>query len=161
PRATADVDVTAVVPPGQEDRVIELLLADFEPRIADAGEFAAESRTLLVFASNGCGVDVALSGFWFDADAAKRAGELEVSPGRRLPICSVEDLIVMKSVAGRPIDESDLKFLIQVERERLDVGLIRSLLKQYTAITDEDEPGRRFERFWGRYDPRTGNGKSG
>jgi len=151
PRATVDVDVCAVVPPQDADRAVELLLASFKSRVPNPADFAAQHGVLLLFASNGCGVDVSLSGFWFDSEALERTSDLEAAPGKRLPVCSAEDLIVMKSIAGRARDEDDLKVVIQLERDRLDVKLIRRLLKEYAALTDEDEPAQRFECFWLRF----------
>ncbi len=151
PRATVDVDLCAVIPPQDMDRVVELLLASFRSRVPDPLSFAAQNHVLLLFASNGCGVDVSLSGFWFDSEAVNRTSPLDVAPGERLPVCSAEDLIVMKSVAGRARDEEDMKAIIQLERDRLDVKLIRRLLKEYRSLTDEDEPAQRFERFWRRF----------
>lgn len=151
PRATVDVDICAVIPPEAIDRAVELLLASFRPRVPDPLNFAAQHGVLLLSASNDCGIDISLSGLWFDSEAVVRTSDLEVAPGKRLPICSAEDLIVMKSVAGRARDEDDLKVIIQLERNRLDVELIRRLLKEYAALTDEDEPAQRFERFWRRY----------
>jgi hypothetical protein len=52
PRTTLDVDVTVMAELGSEDRVIRQLLSAFEPRIADAAEFALQSRVVLLRTTN-------------------------------------------------------------------------------------------------------------
>src|SRR4051812_30242689 len=61
PRFTADADLSLLTGFGGEEAYIDKLLAHFRPRMADAANFAARNRVLLLFATNGVGIDVAFS----------------------------------------------------------------------------------------------------
>jgi hypothetical protein len=71
PRATTDADVTALAPYGDEARVLDILLARFEPRRPDARAFALDSRVLLI-SSEDVSIDVALAAFPFEIEAIER-----------------------------------------------------------------------------------------
>lgn len=60
PRQTLDVDLTMVVQLETEEQLIDKLLSVFRARISTAKEFALARRVLLLAASNGVGLDLAL-----------------------------------------------------------------------------------------------------
>src|SRR3974377_312215 len=61
PRFTRDVDVTLLCPFGSEDDVVKPLLnSGYVARISDAREFARQNRVLLLRASGGVPIDIAL-----------------------------------------------------------------------------------------------------
>ena len=62
PRFTKDADATIYTAFANEEQYIEKLLANFQPRIADALRFAFERRVLLIQSAKGVGIDVALGG---------------------------------------------------------------------------------------------------
>src|SRR5260370_1774709 len=66
PRATSDVDVSVLAPYGDEDRIIDILVARFQPRIADARQFALDRRVLLLQTAEGGKVDAALAAVGFE-----------------------------------------------------------------------------------------------
>lgn len=61
-RTTNDADVCLLTGFGGEAPVVDALLADFAPRIADARDFAIANRVLLLKTNLGFGVDISLGG---------------------------------------------------------------------------------------------------
>jgi hypothetical protein len=112
PRSTADVDITLLTGYGDEDRYLNSLLQEFEPRITDARNFATINRVLLLKASNGVGIDIALAGFPFEERLIERSSAFEYSPGAPLWTASAEDLLVLKAFANRPQDWVDIQGII-------------------------------------------------
>lgn len=98
PRMTADVAVTVVTGFGSEEPFVDTLLAQLQQRIPDARQFALEHLTLLVRASNGVDVDIALGAMPFEERAAERATGFDLGGGAVLTTCSAEDLIVHKAL---------------------------------------------------------------
>lgn len=128
PRMTADVDLTVVTGFGGEERYVDALLAAFRGRLADAREFALRHRTLLLVASNGIHIDVALGAMPFEEHAVERASRFAISEREAITTCSAEDLIVHKAFAGRDKDWGDLRGIV-VRQPHLDHELIwRELL---------------------------------
>jgi hypothetical protein len=57
PRFTADADLSVLVAPGDEARVIQALLARLSARIENAAQFAEQSRVILARSQVGVGID--------------------------------------------------------------------------------------------------------
>ena len=85
PRLTRDVDITLFTGFGAEESIARALLELFEPRIADALDFALVNRVLLLRGSSGVPMDIALAGFPFEAEIIDRASTFEYLPGQ--PSC--------------------------------------------------------------------------
>lgn len=153
PRFTQDVDVCIVAQPEGVKGLVQELLKAFQPRIDGAAELAMESWILLLTTSSGFPLDVTLAALGPEEDMNTRAVEVEMEPGRTLPICSAEDLVLYKATADRGKDASDLEGIITRQGPSLDVGRIRRLLKQLCAAIDEGEPLERFERAWAEFGP--------
>ena len=73
PRATQDVDISLLTGLENERSYIDAMLSQFTPRVPDAARFALENRVLLVRASNGVALDVALAGFPIEQQMGGRA----------------------------------------------------------------------------------------
>jgi hypothetical protein len=134
PRLTQDVDVTVIAAVGNEEKVIDALLARFAPRRADARAFALRYRVLLLRAANRVPLDVALGATPFEIEAVKRASSYELEPGCRIRTCSAEDLVIHKAVAGRPRDLADIEGIVARRGRRLDVRRIRRWLAEFSAV---------------------------
>jgi hypothetical protein len=124
PRLTQDVDVTLLAGFGNEEPYIDALLGRYEARIATPREFALAHRVVLARSRDGIGIDIALGGLPFEANAVGRATEYEFVSGERLRTCSAEDLIVMKAIAGREQDWLDIKGIVARQESKLDWKLI-------------------------------------
>ncbi len=136
PRATQDVDVTLFTGFGGEGPYIDALLGRFKARTSDAAEFARRSRVVLISASNGIPVDLALGAVPFEEEAVRRATPFEFAPGVSLITCSAEDLIVLKAFADRDQDWADVEGIVARQGSRLDWDYVEAQLQPLSAIKD-------------------------
>ncbi len=151
PRVTKDVDLTVVVPLDQPSRVfVQQVLDRFSARIDNALDFAQRSRVILITASNGCAVDISLGLPGYEDEVMQRAVEFELEPGKTIRVCSAEDLIIHKAIAGRPQDVRDVEGIVYRQRGQLDVAIIRRWLQAFAELLDNPEIIERFERPWRR-----------
>jgi hypothetical protein len=146
PRLTKDVDVTLLVPIEETESVTTLLAQKFTPRIHDVHQFVKQTRVLPVTASNGCEVDFSFAIPGYEELLLRRSVVFEPGQGIRVQICSPEDLIIHKAVAGRPQDMSDIEGVINRQGDKLDVEYIRGWLSKFSLILETDEVLNRFER---------------
>jgi len=153
PRATQDVDMTVLAPPGEESRPVDLLLGQFASRRPDARAFALESRVLLIAASNRVAVDVALAGTPFEQEVLERATPWEIERGVALVTCSAEDLLLYKLVAARPRDLADIEGVVRRQAGRLDVGRIRTYASLFGELMEHADLARPFEDALRRAQP--------
>lgn len=137
PRFTRDVDVTLLAGFGSEDRFIQPFLDQFRPRIPDAFEFGCRNRVLLLEASNGVPIDVALGGLPFEELMVERSSEFEFEPGCRLRTCSAEDLMVQKLFALRTRDIADVEGIAIRMHGRLDWSYIETQLGPLAELKDD------------------------
>jgi hypothetical protein len=148
PRFTHDLDVTVE---GRLDlaELVRLTTDAFGSRVPDPDTFARETRMLLVrVAEVDINVAVALRGY--EDSLFARIRSIEIEPGRRLNICSAEDLIIHKALAGRPQDLADVESVIQRQGTKLDVRYIRHWLGQFSRGLDDPVILERFRQLWAR-----------
>ena len=67
--------------------------------------------------------------------------EYEVQPGKSIYLCSAEDLIIHKAVAGRPQDISDIRGVIYRQGDKLNITTIRTWLGQSRATRARSASG--------------------
>lgn len=150
PRATRDVDLTIAVPPERADAAIDTLLGRFAPRIPDAAAFARKNRVLLVSASNGVPADVSLGLPGYEEEVISRSVLVDIAPGQEVRVCSPEDLVIHKAVAGRIQDQLDLEMLLLRRKDRLDLAYIRRWLTWFGDVLAMPDPVEHFEAAWKR-----------
>jgi hypothetical protein len=63
-------------------------------------------------------------------------------------LCTAEDLVVYKCVAGRARDVLDVEGIVARQADALDATAIRRWLEEFARITDDREIVARFERAW-------------
>jgi hypothetical protein len=136
PRLTQDADLTLLTGFGKEERFARALLEQFQARRPDALAFALMHRVLLIRASNGKDVDIALGGLRFEMAMVRRSTPFEFAPGFVLPTCSAEDLFVMKAFAGRPLDWIDAEGIVARQQGRLDAGYILRNLRKLCELKE-------------------------
>jgi hypothetical protein len=146
PRYTADVDLSVLVEAGQEAAVTRVLLERLEPRIADAAAFAVRSHVILARTRNGVGIDIALAGLPYEVRVVERSSDWELDPGVFLRTCSAEDLLVMKTFAGRDKDWADVTSILERRGTKLDLDLVRRELAPLLAAKGTPELARELER---------------
>jgi hypothetical protein len=93
-------------------------------------------------------VDIALALRGYEDSLFERAQGYEIEPGRHLRICSAEDLIIHKSLAGRPQDQSDIQGVIYRQGDGLDARYVRTWLRQFAEALHDPEVLARFERAY-------------
>ncbi len=151
PRETVDVDLTLLTGFGSEEPFIETLLGRFEPRIANAAQFAMEKRVLLLRSDKGVGLDIALGGLPFEQLMVQRSSVYRYPPDIPLRTCGAEDLIVLKAFAGRGQDWVDVEQIIVRQSNKLDwayiIGQLRPLAELKGAPEILDGLERRRTEF--------------
>jgi predicted nucleotidyltransferase len=148
PRFTADLDLTVATPLEDPISFIEQVVAHFDPRLDDAVNFARRHRVILVRASNDYPLDISMGLPGYEDEVMRRSKLLEIAPGISVYVCSAEDLIIHKAIAGRPQDLRDIEGIVLRRRESLDAGYVRSWLGQFAVLLENPEVLDRFERAW-------------
>jgi hypothetical protein len=146
PRETVDADLTLRTGFGGEEPFIRILLAHFAPRIPDAAQFALQRRVLLLQSDNGVGLDIALGGLPFEELVVQRASYFDFPPRTPLRICSAEDLVVLKSFAGRGQDWVDVERIIVRQTGKLDWAYIQEQLRPLAELKEEPQILEQLER---------------
>lgn len=154
PRFTKDVDLTVLAPLESFPETVELLLTRLNPRIDDALTFALRNRVLLVTTSNGYPVDISFGLPGYEEQVISRSVDHKLSPRKSIKICSAEDLVIYKAIAGRVQDVLDIEGVIARQGDRLDTAYIRQWLSAFAELLESSEVSQRFERAWRKYQSR-------
>jgi hypothetical protein len=139
PRTTGDVDVTLLTGFTDETDYVDPLLSHFRGRRDDTREFALQSRVLLLQASNGVGLDIALAGLPFEEGLVERATDYDFGNGISLRTASADDMVVLKAFAGRPQDWVDVEGILIRQGQALDWNLITSELTPLVELKESPE----------------------
>jgi Nucleotidyl transferase AbiEii toxin, Type IV TA system len=145
PRFTVDVDLTLLTGYGSEERFVDAMLEDLEPRRADARQFAVLHRVLLARSKKGVDVDVALGALPFEERSVARASVWSLEGGTELRTCSAEDLIVHKVFAGRDRDWDDVRGVLARKHGKLDWTIIRDELPPLLELKEAPEAMQRLD----------------
>jgi len=145
-RATADVDVT-VEPGGRTTRELADALVDagFSLRFPDE-DFVARTRVLPVKHASGMPADVVLGDSPIEALFFDRVERHRID-GANVPVAAVEDIVVMKVLAGREKDRSDIVPMLRSRRAKVDLDQIRSTLGLLEQTLDQSDLLPEFERL--------------
>ncbi len=149
PRFTRDVDLSVAAPltTGSAE-LVRLITERFPSRTKDPVAFADATRMVLVTASNGVEVDISLALPGYEDHLVARAVDYEIEPGKSIRLCSPEDLIIHKAVAGRPQDIGDIQGIVYRQGGRLDTVYIRQWLEEFADALADSEVVERFEAAW-------------
>lgn len=151
PRFTRDVDLTILVSASQEEPALREILKVFPGRVEDALQFALVHRVLPVRVPGGSEADITLGVPGYEEGVIARAVDYDLGDGRVVRLCSAEDLIIHKAVAGRPQDLMDIEGIVARQRDSLDVVYLRRWLGEFSVLLDDAEIAQRFERAWDEY----------
>ena len=135
PRLTRDLDLTIFTNLENEPEFIQTILTKYRPKFAGAAKFALTNRILPVFAVSGIPIDIALGGFADISEPLRRSSFQEFSDRVSLKICSADDLLILKTIAGRPRDWPDIEAVI-IKQRLLDWDYIESSL---SALMDYED----------------------
>lgn len=134
PRTTQDVDVSLLTGFDREAEFVDPLIQAFSTRLADARQFALNSRVLLLRASNRVPMDISLAALPFEKHMIARATPFKFSSDCSLRTASAEDLVTMKAYADRPQDWIDVEGILKRQSKRLDWTFI------FNELSTLDEP---------------------
>lgn len=151
PRLTRDVDALVLIDEAKwEDFLSAGERFGFRPRLPDALEFARKARVLLMrHEPSGIDADVAFGNLPFEQEAVGKAIWVEIG-GVRIPLPAPEDLIIMKAVAHRPRDMSDIESILDVHLN-LDVERIERWVSEFSSALDMPEIVRDMESLLSKY----------
>lgn len=144
PRLTRDADLTLLTGYGTEAPFVDALVARFDGRVDDTAGFAMRNRVVLLRASNGTPIDVALGALPFEERAIERATPFAIGDGNLIVTCSAGDLVVHKVFAGRDRDWLDVEGVLVRQAEALDWELILAELRPLLALKEDPQAEARL-----------------
>lgn len=147
PRFTRDIDLTLVTGFGGEEKYVDVLLRELEPRQPDARAFALSRRVLLARTAAGVEVDIALGAIPFELRSADRASLWRLRADIALTTCSAEDLVVHKVFAGRDRDWGDVEEILTRQHGKLDLTQVRAELIPLLELKDDTDALPKLERM--------------
>jgi hypothetical protein len=95
----------------------------------------------------GVRLDVVLSGAELEEEFLRRAIDVNVK-GKLIPVISPEDLIIVKTLAGRAKDIEDIKGVLAAKRATLDVERVRTILRILETALTRGDLLPEFEKAW-------------
>ena len=136
-RTTEDVDVTVDLGPATAHELARALDgAGLTLRVRDADEFIAATRVLPVWhQATGTPVDVVLAGSALEDRFFATAETVEID-GVAVRVASLESLVVMKILAGRPRDVDDATAML-LANESARTEEIRASLRELELALDQ------------------------
>jgi hypothetical protein len=149
-RLTADVDITVRLPDATSPEALANTLDrhGFQLRVTNPAFLKRTSVMPFVHRATSLPLDVVLSGPGLEDRFFART-EIRDIEGVRAHIASAEDLIVMKTLAGRPKDVEDVTAILASSGAGLDVGYIRDTLLLLERALGQSDLTPVFERALG------------
>lgn len=143
PRMTVDVDLVIQADVADGLRIVrELASSPFMPLFEGVEEVVSSAFILpMRHRVTGVRVDLAIGMSGFERDAISHATPVMVGDVA-VPVVSVEDLLVMKALAGRPQDDSDIRGIIDVQRNSIDWDHCLTTARTLGDAIDIDIAGR-------------------
>jgi len=137
-RFTQDADATVLTNFEFEEQVVKHLLSRFKSRRPDGKAFALQNRVVVLEASNGVFLDVALGALEFEVHAVGRAIDWTLADGQSLRICTAEDLVVHKAFASRDKDWLDITRILQRQGPTLNTSRIFEELRPLVLLKEDE-----------------------
>jgi predicted nucleotidyltransferase len=146
PRLTRDIDVTLGIDPSEVARVIGTIQGlGFQILTEKPEEFVRETLVLpAIEPESGVRIDFVFSLSRFEREAIERSRPIDVE-GVSVQFVSLEDLLVMKLLAGRPRDLEDVASIVCKNRD-LDRSRVDRWLREFDRELDT-QLCERFERI--------------
>ena len=161
-RHTRDIDLVVLAEIGDESDVIDEMLKVFPLRAGRFGSkakgksFALQSRVLLLQTKAGVPIDVALGATGFEAEMLNRAKLVAIASNHKFRTASPEDIIVMKTIAGRAHDWRDIEGIIVRQGSQLDWAYIERWLDPLLEIMELPERSEELKTLRVRLDAERG-----
>jgi hypothetical protein len=142
-RATHDVDLKVLVPNADYSAIRTALRTAFPQR---ARQHVPENPLIVAVNINEVIVDFLLALPGYEEQIIERAVRRDLN-GWSAWICSAEDLIIQKVVAGRGRDWPDVEGLLIEQRGRLDEAYIEEWLSQFAEALEKPEILSEYRRL--------------
>ena len=146
PRLTRDIDITLGLDTDQFSRVEEVCAnLDLKPLAENPHDFATKTKVLPAEAQDSkVRVDFIFSFTPYETQAIERANEvlLEDCP---VKFASCEDVIIHKLVAGRPVDQEDVRHLLAKNRDAIDPSYLKHWLLEFSHLPGHEQILSDFE----------------
>jgi len=142
-RATQDVDIKVLVPNTDYAGIRQAILARFPER---ARQRAPENPFIIAVEIDGVIVDFLLTLPGYEELIIENAVRRDFG-GWKVWICSAEDLIIQKVVAGRSKDWVDLEALLLGQCGKLDEAYVKDWLSQFAEALDKPEILKEYQRL--------------
>jgi predicted nucleotidyltransferase len=148
PRLTRDIDITLGIDTNKFSLLAEICRKlELHVLAKDPEEFTSQTRVLPAEQSTSkIRVDFIFSFSTYEAQAIARANEVLID-NYPVKFAACEDLIIHKMVAGRAIDEEDVKSVVSKNRKSLNVKYIRKWLSEFAEMPDHQEILKKFEKL--------------
>ena len=148
PRLTRDIDITLGIDTDQFS-VIEGICRRFKLKILSQNpeDFARQTKVLPAEdARSKMRVDFILSFSSYEKQAISRSKKVLVD---HYPVSfvSLDDIIIHKMLAGRAIDEEDVKNLLIKNKAKLNLRYIRKWLKEFGSLDQYKTLGQKFSEL--------------
>jgi hypothetical protein len=119
--------------------------AGFDLRVDNVEEFVRRTRVVpFVHRATQIPVDVVLAGSGIEDGFLERARPVDVG-GVTVPVISPEDLLITKTLAGRPKDVEDVRGILRERLVELDIPRVRRILRQLDESLSRSDLERLFE----------------
>jgi len=142
-RATYDVDIKVLVPDVNYSAARAALRAAFPQ---PARENAPQDALIVAVNIDGVTIDFLLALPGYEELIIQRAVQRDLG-GWSAWICSAEDLIIQKVVAGRAKDWPDVEALLIEQRNKLDEAYIKDWLAQFAEALEQPELLTEYRRL--------------
>ena len=141
PRFTQDVDIVVAADVDEEEPVVDALLASFAARLkkSEAKQFALNNRVLLLKSQSGAPIDISLGSLGFEQQMIRRARRVMAVRGTKFRTATAEDIVVMKTIAGRHNDWRDIEGIVAKRGKNLDWRYIHACLQPLLETLEHPE----------------------
>lgn len=149
-RATLDIDITIGVDVDKYSAVEQVCKKAKLRILPDEPEkFAQQTRVIPAEdPKTKIRADMIFSFSEYEAEAIKRAKKVEMA-GYPVRFASCEDVIIHKIVAGRAIDEEDVKSILVKQSGKIDLAYVKSRLKKFESTPEFTGTLDKFEKLIG------------
>jgi len=157
PRLTRDIDITLGVDT-DKFALIEGLCRKLKLRtlVENPQDFARDTKVLPTEQPDSkVRVDFIFSFTPYEAQAIKNAKQVLIND-YPVKFASCEDVIIHKMVAGRAIDEEDIKSILAKNRDAINFGYIEQWFPEFSKLPEHKEILEKFDGLLKRFRDNTG-----
>lgn len=138
-RLTRDVDAMVV---DADERLDEIIAAmgrhGLVPVRQDPARMARRERVLYLATATGRRVDILLGFIPYERASVDRAEMMDTRDGESIRVASVEDLIILKLIASRDRDLSDIARLVELH-PNLNRATIEEVVREVAELLEQPE----------------------